>query len=263
MLQSILQHPYFQLGIAILAPLSIAISYILYRKSLRVRVPRYTIYSRTLVSASKARIADLTFAYKGMVQANISVTRVGFWNDGRETIRRSDLIAGDPLRIEIPEKVEVLDATIVSESSKGISSGYSRVEFEGKKVVLLHFEYLDYRDGFVVQIVHNGAFGSSFHVTGKIAGTPGLDRFRDDTTRTVERTSARFAKLFGKKPRHVAFLAFSVYGCAGLVGVSLWFFGYDKDTASVLAFMGLPALLIAPGAFRRGSPLDVREEKSA
>ena len=148
MLQNIIQHPYFQLTVAVLAPLSILVSYLLYRRSLRLRLPRYAVSARTLVSSSKATIPDLTFAYRGQAQPRVSVARVGIWNDGRETIRRFDLIAGDPLRIEVPEGVEVLDVAIVEETTKGIAASFQIGTHDAKPIISVTFEFLDHRDGF-------------------------------------------------------------------------------------------------------------------
>lgn len=258
MLESTVQHPYFQLSVAILAPLSIIISYVLYRRSLRIRIPRYAFNGRTIVSASRAAIPDLKFYYKDVAQQKVSVTRLGVWNDGRETIRRSDLILGDPLRIEFPEDVSVLDVSVISETASGMRVDFSHGEFGGKECLLLNFDFLDYRDGFLLQLIHNGTGSSPFHLKGKIAGCNGIQLFRHSpsvATATFTHTAIRISRVWRAMP--------VVYCTLFLVGASILFFNVDTIFGIVLMVGGAPGFLLLPWVFTKPPPVDVYSGKAS
>jgi hypothetical protein len=189
---------------------------------------------------------------------------VGVWNDGREPIRRSDLIDRDPLRIEIPKDIRILDTSIIEQTSKGIDASFSYQRMEENQALLLAFEYLDYRDGFLLQIVHDGSAGVLCRITGKIVGSAPIQRYHEIAgSGSIQRSSEIMSRVFGKRPRLFASLAIALYGGAGILGVSLWFFGLELTLSTALMLMGLPALLLLPAVFRRNPPIDVNKEKKA
>lgn len=102
------------------------------------------------------------------------VTRAIFviWNAGTEAIRNSDVAQGDPLRIEVPEEARVLLVSI-GVSSRSATQAKCEIEHAhgGRSTVKLIFDFLDYRDGVNVSIVHSGTAGGCT-LRGTVLGMP-------------------------------------------------------------------------------------------
>jgi hypothetical protein len=261
MITELIQHPYFQLAVAILAPLSILISYVLYRKSLRVRLPHYVLVTRDIVSQSRTNLPDLTFAYRGHPQKQVSITRLVIWNEGKETVRQTDIASNDPLRLELPDGVSALDATVVRETSRGVHAQVNPRSFDEKAVLEISFDFLDYQDGFLVQVIHNGGAKDRLRVRGRIAGARLERSFPLGDRSSFERSTTRMTDLFSKSPRLFTRLAFSMYALFAAIGLSLWIFVGRGPATFVLTAMAFPAAVMLPLVIQRVPPINVDEER--
>ncbi len=92
------------------------------------------------------------------------------WNSGRTTIRGSDIISEDPLRIEFKSGTQVLQVRILKftrEANKFIANNREKESH----IVDLAFDYLDQEDGVSIEILHTSE-KAYFNILGTIRELP-------------------------------------------------------------------------------------------
>jgi len=85
---------------------------------------------------------------------SISRTRLAFWNHRGDTVHNSDILNSDPLRLQLRQGDEVLQARVITMSRKPINlqSGIT----SDTTAVSITFEFLDTWDGGVIEVIHKG-----------------------------------------------------------------------------------------------------------
>lgn len=139
---------------------SLLVSFYLFMKGRREKCPVYLTRTFSLVQNKVAAIRGLTLQFEGRVIESISLSKVALWNKGRETINREDIVRADPLRLELVSgdfKPRILGAS-VSFSRRAVNGVVVEVSDDGLSVEI-KFDYLDYLDGVVIDVYHNGARG--------------------------------------------------------------------------------------------------------
>src|SRR5438477_9197148 len=148
----IIQSPTLVLGSFALAVLGVVLAVIFYYRGKREKSPRFLVTSRTLVEGLTGEIEGLKVLFQNQPQERIIVDRIHFGNAGRETIRREDLTAADPLRIACDEKITVLDARVLHTSASSIVFDLEKIQHDSERAIIpFVFDYLDHRDGAVLQ----------------------------------------------------------------------------------------------------------------
>jgi hypothetical protein len=156
----------------VLAVLGILSAYYFYQKSLRERKPAYAVYTTVLIGGVQNVISDLQVLYRGQPVDEVSVSTVMFWNDGKETITKDDI--ADRIRFEPLNGVEILNAELV-ESLHPPNHFVVERATDGAKV-WVDFDYLDFEQGALIQIVHTGMWGEVLKVEGSIHGVNEIKR---------------------------------------------------------------------------------------
>jgi hypothetical protein len=130
--------------------------------------PRFAIRSVKLIEKAKATFPELTIRHKEHEEAidDLSVVIVAVWNAGTKAIRKEDIPSSDQLRIESAENARILGASII-ESNNPASNAVCEYDKE-TSTVYLGFEFLNYKNGFVLQLLHTGKNSDALTVTGTI-----------------------------------------------------------------------------------------------
>lgn len=81
----------FNLTTLILAIIGILLTIYFAAKSRRKKEPKYLMRTISLISSNIKKIKFLNILYKKLEIENLSVTKLAFWNNGKETIRSSDV----------------------------------------------------------------------------------------------------------------------------------------------------------------------------
>ena len=183
-LESLASNPLITLGSFALAIFAIVLAVIFYIRSQKYKIPCFEEKSYTIIEGLQKSLEGLEVHYKSTVQERITVTKVIFWNDGKETIDKADTVEKDPLRIDVPSSIDVLDIQVidVSSDSNSVDIG-DAFSANNKKTYPLSFEYLDHNEYFVIQIIHNGASRERFGIKGKIKGVKKLEKIMGTPTR--------------------------------------------------------------------------------
>lgn len=177
-------NPWLTLVSFLIGVLGLVLAFVFYYKSQKDRRPFYEVASKTLIDGIDKTLDGLQIQYKGQPQNRITVTKIVFWNDGRETIDRNDLLRANPLRIVCPPDLEILDIqTILVSSVANIVDLDGPIKLDDSIDYTIVFEYLDHMDYFVIQVIHTGDDAQKFSIKGKIKGVAEieqLDNFRND-----------------------------------------------------------------------------------
>jgi hypothetical protein len=118
---------------------------------------------RNLVSS----VTDIEIKYPGYGEPvkNLSVTKVLLFNKGREAIRKSDLAPHDSLKIATAEGVVILGVAIVYYDR---ATGIAVRRTNDRKEAPIAFDYLDHRQGAVIEIIHTGSTPFDVKVQGTV-----------------------------------------------------------------------------------------------
>jgi hypothetical protein len=106
--------------------------------------------------------------FSGHCVPRITATRVVVWNAGSTTLTGSDVVAGDPLRLELDGDGSVLQASIVCATRK-VNDLRTEVDERGSSTILLPFDFLDPGDGAHLRVLHSGG-RNALTLTGTIRG---------------------------------------------------------------------------------------------
>lgn len=133
-------------------------------RSKREKSPVYARHSFTVTKDAMSRISGVEITYHGRKVPNLSVSHVLFMNVGRLAIRSADLVPKDPLRVQLPEGAEILDAKVLSQKNPanqfGITANGSKAE--------ITFEYVGYGEGAVFQLFHTATSPRDVDLVGSI-----------------------------------------------------------------------------------------------
>lgn len=162
---SFLSSPWFN-GVSIV--ISLGTAYYFYWISKKTKVPKYCLRSQRVLTDSISSLGPLEIHYDQKRIANLTATEFYFWNHGKETIRQEDIASSDPLQLKIKSPFTILDTKLLKTSSP--SNNIIVSLSEDKTIITLNFEYLDYEQGGIVQILHTGEDSVDLIFSGTIKG---------------------------------------------------------------------------------------------
>lgn len=147
----------------------VLVTWVFDRRGNRERRPTYVITGNRVVLAYPKRGIEVFF--RGERVPVVSRSLVVLWNDGRETIRATDVPQNAPLAICVKEPARILEATVAAATRPEIE--FRTAVDEPGKVVMLSFDHLDHKDGATIEILHTGPHPWDVDLTGDVMGTQG------------------------------------------------------------------------------------------
>jgi hypothetical protein len=133
-----------------------------------------------IVDKSSATVSGLKILYhdQSLGLANVTAATVYFWNDGREPMRRSQVLS--PYTIVIDETAKILDCKIIASLREVSKFAISNVQPLGQSVVL-DFDIIEqFLDGVEVQIIYIGDPNAAISTKGVIEGASEPTRDSDE-----------------------------------------------------------------------------------
>lgn len=155
----------------VLALLGIVVSIYTYRVSKETKEPRFYYSTHREVEKISAPNSRIHVFFDSAEVERVYTTYVWFWNEGKKPILASDVPAQDPLGLKFVNDdgpVTILGCRLVKRSSSAINP---RVNTLDKGELSVKFEFLDYRDGFLLEVQHTGDFSTTVHFEGVILGS--------------------------------------------------------------------------------------------
>jgi hypothetical protein len=138
----------------VLGIIGLIAGYIFYRRGLRTKEPCWSMKTETLIEGYSAKFQDLKILYQDKQIENLSVSRIAFWNRGRETIEFDDIPQKAPPLIVARGEAEILDAKVIQQTNR--SSDFSVHLSDNGKYAQILFDYIDNEQGAVFQVIHTG-----------------------------------------------------------------------------------------------------------
>ncbi len=149
--------------------IGIVTGFVFYVKAKKEKRPRYAMRSLSYFQGLTTHVPFLKIHFEGHGDPITTLTRttVLFWNAGKETINKPDVVDTDPLQIKAID-CEILDARIVGASHPPNQFGV--LVNREKTNVTITFKYIDKNQGAGIQIFYTGASERSLSLTGSIKG---------------------------------------------------------------------------------------------
>jgi hypothetical protein len=175
-------------GIIIAAVIAVLIGYISYQKGKKNRKPKYYIKSNNLITDFKSKISDFKMLFRDVQIERLTVSKMGFWNDGSETISNENNVPKtDPIRIVSSAEYEILDVKIIKQTNPKIN--VFSVSQVNKNTVNVNFNIIDKGQGCAIEIIHTGKGSTDLGMEGYVegAGKPQVSFNKDVVFRFIDK----------------------------------------------------------------------------
>jgi hypothetical protein len=162
--------------IAIVGTLVGVIGLYLTLKGWKRKKPTYLLHSNNIFSGLEHTIPDVEVKFAGYGQPinALTVTKIAFWNNGTETLKKQDVVKDDPITIQGKAGIVFLSASIM-ESVSSLNRVACKVN-QDRSLVTITFEYLDHNQGANIQVFHTGTSNADIMLGGTIMGAPPIRR---------------------------------------------------------------------------------------
>lgn len=145
----------------ILAVISLIIAII----SIKRKIIQFNIFNNELVKEKDFELSKLKFLYNGKPVEKLTVSKIVFWNNSFPAIKKEDIPENAPLKIFLNEG-KIIEISILkgNETSNKVS-----ITYISDTCAIITFEYLNRKEGGIIQVMHTGN-ESSINISGNIIG---------------------------------------------------------------------------------------------
>lgn len=166
LLNTLSNNPFLNVVFLCLAIFSILLSVIFYLKSKKTKDPSYLVKSYSLIENHVTTIDGLEILFNDKSISCLTLTKLSLWNNGRQTIDRTDIAPADKLRIELTSPGEIISAKATSayDEANNIDVVVNNNSAE------ITFDFLDYGNGAIFQIYHTCASDQQPELVGTLKG---------------------------------------------------------------------------------------------
>ena len=177
----------------VISAIGVLVAIVIYLRSRKEKRPIWYFRTRKVIGLGENESSDIQILFKGHVVPQVSVTKLGFANLGRETILNSEV--REQIRTTFYDDVEILgEPKIIRCSRPAIDLSATR---EGE-VVNISFAFLDHKDGGVVEIAHTGDVNTIIQLDGTIIGVKkGIKQQSDKYALTRTRKESMVGLVIG------------------------------------------------------------------
>lgn len=165
--------------------IGIVLAIIFYFRGKDQSLPSYTVDSSVLIGPHWQELPDkVKIQYDGEPVQSLSKAVIFFWNRGRKTIGRDDVASADPLRFSFINrktggKLQILEIRSIwtTRDVLGVKASLKDNSIE------MNFDFLDRADGFALEVLYAGDYGTQINWNGTIKGVPrGIRYFSPNLT---------------------------------------------------------------------------------
>ncbi len=235
-------NPILNVVFLVVALIGVFATIFFYVKSIRKREPTFSIRSINLVLEKINKIDGLEISFQEEKIDNLSVSKIAFYNNGKETIRRDDIAPKDPIRIIIDNKYKILDADILFQKKQ---ANNFEIKNDGKQVEVL-FDYIDYAEGAVFQLIHTGKSSDDLEIKGTVFGS---DKIKEKSLskslirRIIQPPNEALKKIITSKKGRPAFIAAIFIAPIILLLVTFFSPEYSRSETPSFWIKALPVLI--------------------
>lgn len=188
-----------------------------------------------ILDVSTRKIEELTVYYGDDKIENFMVSKIAFVNSGNLTINYSDIPVAAPLLIKVDEESSILFAKVLNQSNESSLVSLSNIS---PSIVEVKFDYLEKKEGAVIQIFHTGRV-YNIDICGKLKGGQIITPIKADDSKSVK---AKKERVYNNS-HIVSLLKIAIYTIFQLCVVLIVFsanFNLSFDTKFLLPKLILP-----------------------
>lgn len=153
MLEKLMDSPIAWAILSIITIVSLGYSMICNRNNKEKLEFSYCLKSNSLIRKKKSKFEKLSIMYDGQQIDDLCVSKFTIWNSGNKAINNTDMVESKELSVYVTDECRVLDVELIACSEK--TNNFS-VKIENEHTVKILFEYVDKKEGVVIQIIHTG-----------------------------------------------------------------------------------------------------------
>lgn len=191
-------------------------------KGKKRKEPHCEIVSSNIVNDYATSYENLKVTYKDKPIKNLTLTKLIFWNSGRETILRNHIPLGMPISIKTINNAEILDIKMYYPDNKKNKLNKMKYIQEDDKTIIIDFEYLSKNDGVAMAILHTGQSSEDILMDVNIIDSLPL---KSKKSLNYYKLPKPLNQIFGGKLR---ILLGWMFVLSPLIRFILMMFGYDK-----------------------------------
>ena len=210
MLEKLMNSPVAWTILAIIAVVSFIYAIVCQQKNKEKKELSYARNSNSLILKKKSQFEKLSVSYDGQLIEDLCVSKYVIWNSGNKTLNDSDIVTTKEITIKTINNNTILDSEVVSCSE---NTNNFVIEHVNNHAIKINFDYVDPKDGVVVQIIHTGT-REDIKILCKIKGGKDLKAFATTSSSSVK---TGFSKKFSAAYLFVATTLLSV--CTVLLSV--------------------------------------------
>jgi hypothetical protein len=190
-------NPWVVNTVALATVVGLVLAIVLYFRAKRHRAPCYAIHTENLVAGVASRIPEVEIHFQGYGESvgTLSASKLVFWNNGRETIRKQDVVKAAPVMVRMQGDCKILDVSILSMSEP--TNQFTITRSQDRSSATLTFEYVDHGEGVLVQILHTGLSDDAVQLDGRVMGAGEPRRISSIQDRRYQRRNAVISLFVG------------------------------------------------------------------
>lgn len=166
-LEQLMENPYAWLILSVCSILSFAYAIYMGVTGKEKKEISYIVNTYEIVRAGRNMIPGFQMSYCEHAIDDLTVTRFTMWNSGNRLLTSKDIVDTKPLSImSNNDGPDILDVSIIKQSEE---SNEFVVDKKNHHSAELKFDYMDKRDGIILQILHTG-LANDLVIDGKIKG---------------------------------------------------------------------------------------------
>lgn len=138
----------------IIGIIGVTISFFLYKASQIGPRLVYQVHALRLIEKERKVLSEeVDICFKGKSVSRLTKTYIVLWNSGKAMINGENIVEDDPLKLEISENAEVLQARTLKVTREA-NKFTVKINPHSLNEVICNFDYLDPGDGAVIELLH-------------------------------------------------------------------------------------------------------------
>lgn len=159
----------------------------------RLKKPVVLFSSRQLLKSEAYSHDDLSFSANGLPVKQLTMTKITFWNAGRDVIEKNDVI--QPITLSMNADHQMVGWKILRSGDGSNRFIIQKAQVAGVDALELDFEYVDYQDGMAMTVAHTGRGNRDIKLEGKMKTVQRIQRIDLPDSEKAVLTSPRFLLL--------------------------------------------------------------------
>ncbi len=156
----------------------------------KYKSPNYIIKSNNLINENISKIDLLDLKVEGRKINNLTISKIAFWNSGKEVINGNDVAEAEPISIHLKNGLELIGKPIITYPLTSSNQFLIKISPDNKFFNIL-FDYIDYGDGLIIEFFHTGKNDDDIFIKGKIKGVREIKKV------TIDLERSEFKKIIG------------------------------------------------------------------